>query len=93
MEKFLGADPSAWRAFDATLLIEDGRRVKEILVDQGTADPFLETGLRPELLKAACDEADIPLTLNLREGYDHSYLFISTFRADHIRWHAERLQR
>ena len=67
--------------------------MKEILVDQGTADPFLETGLRPELLKAACDEADIPLTLNLREGYDHSYLFISTFMADHIRWHAERLQR
>ncbi|MBE0702625.1 S-formylglutathione hydrolase [Ochrobactrum sp. WV_118_8] len=93
LEKFLGADPSAWRAFDATLLIEDGRRVKEILVDQGTADPCLETGLRPELLKAACDEADIPLTLNLREGYDHSYLFISTFMADHIRWHAERLQR
>ncbi len=93
LEKFLGADPSAWRAFDATLLIEDGRRVKEILVDQGTADPCLETGLRPELLKAACDEADIPLALNLREGYDHSYLFISTFMADHIRWHAERLQR
>jgi S-formylglutathione hydrolase len=93
LEKYLGPDDVSWRAYDSTRLIEDGCRVKEILVDQGTADPFLETGLRPQLLKAACEKAAIPLTLNMRDGYDHSYLFISTFMADHIRWHAERLQR
>ncbi|WKL23622.1 S-formylglutathione hydrolase (plasmid) [Agrobacterium tumefaciens] len=91
LEKYLGPDQASWRAYDMTLLIEDGFRIKDLLVDQGTADPFLETGLRPELLRKACEKAAIPLTLNARAGYDHSYLFISTFMADHIRWHAQRL--
>ncbi len=72
-------------------LIEDGKRAKDILVDVGTADPFLENQLKPELLEAACAKAGIALTLNRREGYDHSYLFISTYMDDHLRWHAERL--
>jgi S-formylglutathione hydrolase len=91
LEKYLGTDPAAWRAHDATALIEDGRRFPELLVDQGTADSFLTSGLRPELLAEACAKAGIPLTLNMREGYDHSYFFISTFMGDHIAWHAERL--
>ena len=49
--------------------------------------------LRPELLQAACEQAKIPLTLRRQPGYDHSYYFISTFMADHLRWHAERLKR
>ncbi|EZP74551.1 S-formylglutathione hydrolase [Sphingomonas paucimobilis] len=88
---YLGDDRSAWRRHDAVALIEDGARVPGLLVDQGTADQFLEQQLRPELLKAACEAAAIPLTLNMREGYDHSYYFISTFMADHLRWHAGRL--
>lgn len=91
LEKYLGPDPAAWRAYDATALIADGHRFNEFLVDQGTADPFLETGLRPTLLADACAAAGIPLTLNLREGYDHSYYFISTFMGAHIAWHADRL--
>jgi S-formylglutathione hydrolase len=47
--------------------------------------------LRPELLKQACAKAGIALTLRIQPGYDHSYYFISTFMADHLRWHAERL--
>jgi len=90
-EKYLGPEPRSWRPYDATLLIEDGHRVSEILVDQGTADGFLQDGLRPWLLEKACREAGIALTLNMREGYDHSYFFISTFMADHIAWHAMRL--
>lgn len=93
LEKYLGTDAGVWRAYDAVALIEDGKRFPEFLVDQGSADPFLETGLRPQLLAAACASAGIPLTLNLREGYDHSYFFISTFMADHIAWHAARLGR
>lgn len=93
LEKYLGTDESAWRAYDAVALIEDGKRFPEFLVDQGGADPFLDTGLRPQLLADACRKAGIPLTLHLREGYDHSYFFISTFMADHIAWHAARLRR
>lgn len=90
-EKYLGSDQTQWRAYDSTLLIEDGHRVPELLIDQGSADSFLDDGLRPWLLEEACKKASIPLTLNMREGYDHSYYFISTFMDDHLRWHAERL--
>jgi S-formylglutathione hydrolase len=90
-EKYLGEDQSAWRAYDAVTLIEDGKRFAELLVDQGVADSFLADGLRPLDLKAACENADIPLTLRMQGGYGHSYNFISTFMDDHLRWHAERL--
>jgi S-formylglutathione hydrolase len=91
LAKYLGADEAAWRRHDATALIEDGHRFPEFLVDQGTADSFLNDGLRPWLLEEACQKAGIGLTLNMREGYDHSYFFISTFMDDHIAWAAERM--
>ena len=89
---YLGADRDAWRKHDAVALIEDGARLRELLVDVGNADAFLEKELRPQLLEKACADAGIPLTLNRREGYDHSYYFISTFMADHLNWHAQRLR-
>ena len=90
---YLGEDRAAWRGHDAVALIEDGARVAAILVDQGDADAFLADQLRPELLESACARAGIDLTLRLQPGYDHSYYFISTFMADHLHWHAERLSR
>jgi S-formylglutathione hydrolase len=89
---YLGRDEAAWRRHDAVALIEDGARVPALLVDQGAADPFLAEQLRPELLDAACAKAGIPLTLRLQPEYDHSYYFVSTFMADHLRWHAVRLR-
>jgi S-formylglutathione hydrolase len=89
---YLGDDPAAWRAHDAVALIEDGARLPELLVDQGDVDPYLATQLQPELLQDACAAAAIDLTLRLQPGYDHSYLFVSTFLADHLRWAAERLR-
>jgi S-formylglutathione hydrolase len=88
---YLGDDRTAWRKHDAVALIEDGARLPELLVDVGDADPFLEQELRPELLERACADAGIALTLRRQPGYDHSYYFISTFMADHLRWHQERL--
>jgi S-formylglutathione hydrolase len=89
---YLGEDRSAWRKHDAVALIEDGARLSEILVDVGDADPFIEKELRPDLLEQACAEVRIALTLRRQPGYDHSYYFISTFMAEHLRWHAERLR-
>ena len=89
---YLGEDENAWRRHDAVALIEEGARVPEILVDVGDADPFIENQLRPELLEQACADAGIALTLRRQAGYDHSYYFISTFMADHLRWHSERLR-
>ncbi|NJM29205.1 MAG: S-formylglutathione hydrolase [Rhizobiales bacterium] len=91
LEAYLGPDQSKWRAYDAVALIEDGARIKELLIDQGTSDQFLNDGLRPHLLDEACLNAGIKLQLRMRDGYDHSYFFISTFMAEHIAWHAERL--
>jgi S-formylglutathione hydrolase len=88
---YLGDDRAAWRKHDAVALIEDGARLPALLVDVGDADPFLEQELRPELLERACADAGITLTLRRQPGYDHSYYFISTFMADHLRWHADRL--
>jgi S-formylglutathione hydrolase len=89
---YLGQDCAAWRKHDAVALIEDGALLPELLVDVGDSDPFVEKELRPELLEQACAAAGIPLTLRVQPGYDHSYYFISTFMADHIAWHAERLR-
>jgi S-formylglutathione hydrolase len=89
---YLGDHKEAWRKHDTVALIEDGARFSEFLVDFGEADPFLAEQLRPQLLKAACEKASIPLTLRGQEGYDHSYYFISTFMSDHMRWHAARLK-
>ena len=91
LEAYLGADEKTLRAHDAVALIEDGARLPELLVDQGTADSFLNDGLRPWLLEEACKKAGIGLTLRMQEGYDHSYSFISSFMEDHLRWHAARL--
>ena len=89
---YIGADRDAWRAYDATALIEDGARLVDLLVDQGMADNFLEPQLKPELLAEACAAAGIPLTLRMQPGYDHSYYFIATFMEEHLRWHAARLK-
>lgn len=93
LEAYLGKDEKSWRKYDTVSLIEDGARLPDLLVDQGTADQFLADGLRPQLLEKACKDAGIPLKLRMQDGYDHSYFFISTFMADHIGWHAERLKR
>lgn len=88
---YMGDDKSAWREYDACALIDDGARTDALLVDQGGADDFLEEQLKPHLLGEACKKAGIDLTLNLRDGYDHSYYFISSFMEDHLRWHARRV--
>jgi S-formylglutathione hydrolase len=92
---YLGPDTGQWQQHDAARLLESGAgrgRFDAILVDQGTADSFLVEQLKPELLEAACATAGQALTLRRQEGYDHSYYFVSSFIADHIAWHAERLR-
>lgn len=88
---YLGADAAGWAEYDACRLIEGGARLPEILVDQGAADGFLESQLLPGRLREVCGKAGIDLTLNLHEGYDHSYYFISSFMAAQLDWHAARL--
>lgn len=88
---YLGSDERAWQAHDACALIRGGARVAELLVDQGDADPFLDTQLKPERLGEACAAARIPLALRMQAGYDHGYYFIASFIEEHLRWHHARL--
>lgn len=88
---YLGGDQEQWRQYDAVELIADAKERLPLLVDQGLSDDFLQNQLRPELLRDACAKANHPLSLNLRDGYDHSYYFISSFIADHLKHHASAL--
>lgn len=90
--RYLGADRETWKPYDACELVARGERFPgEILIDQGTADPFLHETLRPEWFDAACREAGQPLRLRMQQGYDHSYYFIASFIEDHLRHHAQYL--
>ena len=88
---YLGPDRTAWRRYDATELIRERPSQATILVDQGGADDFLEEQLKPDLLVEACEAAGQPVELRMQPGYDHSYYFIQSFMADHLRHHAEIL--
>ncbi len=93
LDGYLGEDREQWREYDASFLVEDrGWRGSAVLVDQGTADQFLETQLQPQLLIDACTRRAVALELRMQQGYDHSYYFISTFIEDHLRFHAANLQ-
>jgi S-formylglutathione hydrolase len=89
--EYLGADQEAWEEYDSCALIRQGKRAREILVDQGTEDPFLENQLQLHLLERACNEAGVRLTIFYRAGYDHSYFFVATFIEEHLKWHAAQL--
>ncbi|SDD17300.1 S-formylglutathione hydrolase [Aquimonas voraii] len=90
--RYLGEDRAAWRAYDATALVEDGHRFEgELLIDQGLDDKFLESQLKPELFEAACAQAGQALRVRRHAGYDHSYWFIQSFVEDHLRHHAATL--
>ncbi len=90
---YLGDDAASWRAHDACALIQDGKRfASPPLIDQGTADAFLEKQLQPERFEAACLKANQPFSLRRHDGYDHGYFFIATVIGDHLRHHAQVLK-
>ncbi len=88
---YLGPDRARWEQWDATLLMHKHAYPGEILVDMGEADQWRDTQLHPEALEAAAKASGQRLTFRRHPGYDHSYWFLQSFIADHIRWHAERL--
>jgi len=88
---YLGEDRETWKQYDTVALIQAGHQPPPLLVDQGEADEFLETQLKPDLLRAACSDAGCSLELNLRSGYDHSYYFIASFIGEHLRFHDTHL--
>lgn len=89
---YLGDDRPAWREYDSVALIEDGARIEQLRVEQGTGDEWLEEQLKTHLFTDALATARMEAEVLMHEGYDHGYFFVSTFISDHIAWHAERLK-
>ena len=89
--RYLGESSELWKKHDSTELIESGHRLPTPLIDQGMNDPFLTEQLHPDYFETACQKMKQPLTLRRHPGYDHSYYFVSTFIADHLRHHLNSL--
>ena len=91
---YLGDDVKNWWNYDASLLIESARPSEYLpmLIDQGSADEFLAEQLKIERFIAVCNTVNYPVRINMREGYDHSYFFISTFIGEHLRFHTDALK-
>jgi len=90
---YLGDDREAWTRYDASELVKSAAEKLPILIDQGEADEFLDTQLKPWLLKQAADAAGYPVYLRMQPGYDHSYYFIASFIGEHIAHHAVALRK
>ncbi len=87
---YLGKDKSLWAAHDASLLMRERGLNCPVMVDQGSADQFLDL-LRPETLAHAMAARRQPGVFRMQPGYDHSYFFVASFMADHIEFHAKAL--
>ena len=84
---YLGQDTSNWAAHDASILMAEHGFHSPILIDQGSADNFLDL-LKPAALQNAIIERKQAATFRLQDGYDHSYFFIASFIEDHLEFHA-----
>ncbi|KAJ7071204.1 carbohydrate esterase family 1 protein [Mycena amicta] len=85
-----GGTEEAKEKYDATELIKKRKDPVNILIDYGTGDNFYKQGqLLPENFVEAAQGKDV--TVRAQQDYDHSYYFISTFAADHIKFHAKFL--
>jgi S-formylglutathione hydrolase len=91
LSAYLGPDRTTWNAYDASLLVSERPHPYPILIDQGSADGFLEEQLKPQLFESASQRAGQALNLRMQPGYDHSYFFIASFMADHVAHAAKAL--
>jgi S-formylglutathione hydrolase len=91
LANYLGSDRQSWLQYDASELMKASVSHLPALVDQGGADDFLLSQLKPESLAAAARESAYPLEMRTQEGYDHSYFFIASFIGSHIAFHSQPL--
>ena len=73
------------------MLLGQATKHRPILIDQGTADNFLEEELKTHLIEEASRAANYPIEVRMQEGYDHSYYFIASFIESHLAFHVRHL--
>lgn len=94
---YLGDNKEKWYAYDPTHLIKlyKDSFQPDILIHQGALDGFYSKDkyLQPENFAKAAEEAGYKgkVDLNIVEGYDHLYFFISSFAEAHAKHHAKAL--
>ena len=89
-KEYLGTDKANWEKYDSTILMQKVGFHSNVLIDQGSADNFLDL-LQPEALKNAMNMREQKGQFRFSDGYDHSYFFIMSFMRDHIEHHAKIL--
>ena len=89
-KEHLGTDKANWEKYDSTILMQKVGFHSNVLIDQGSADNFLDL-LQPEALKNAMNVREQKGQFRFSDGYDHSYFFIMSFMRDHIEHHANIL--
>lgn len=87
---YLGPDETTWAQYDSTLLMRKRGFDGPMLIDQGTADQFIDL-LKPEAMAEAMAARRQGGAFRMQKGYDHSYFFVSTFMEEHIAFHAAAL--
>jgi len=91
-----GGIEEAKTRYDATELLSKVQGPLNVLIHSGTKDEFyLQNQLLPENFVEAASKNRHPgnsVTVNLLDGYDHSYYFISTFASEHINYHVQYLK-
>jgi len=89
-KEYLGTDKANWEKYDSTILMQKVGFHSNVIIDQGSADNFLDL-LQPEALKNAMNVREQKGQFRFSDGYDHSYFFIMSFMRDHIEHHANIL--
>jgi len=88
---YLGKNKADWLKHDANELMKTSSLNIPILIDQGSADEFLDNELNFKKFEVTCSNKNYPATFRIQKGYDHSYFFIASFIEDHIHFHAKEL--
>lgn len=94
---YLGDNREEWYAYDPTHLVRlySDNHQPNILIHQGALDGFYykDKYLQPENFAKAAEVSGYKgkIDLNIVDGYDHLYFFISSFAEIHAKHHAKAL--
>ena len=88
---YLGENQQDWKNYDSCEILKTLSHHQPILIEQGESDSFLQEQLKPDNISTIAKTKEGQFTINMREGYDHSYYFISTYIESHLQFHARNL--
>ena len=89
--EFIGENQNEKNLYDSVEIVKSGNFNKlPLLIDVGQADPYWKN-LGIEALKEATQKAGLKVDYKIREGYDHSFYYVSSFLEEHFEFHQKYL--